>query len=111
MVSNRRIMTAYVLFDIQNVSDEETFKRYESQVMATTAQFDGVYRVVSGDARALEGSWDPRFVVLLEFPSRARAEEWYDSDAYAPLKKLRQSSTDCIGVILSGTDETMRSST
>ncbi|GAA4724214.1 DUF1330 domain-containing protein [Nocardioides endophyticus] len=95
-------MTGYVLFDVQNVLDEEAFKNYESQVVATTAQFDGVYRVVSGDARALEGSWDPRFVVLIEFPSREKAEEWYGSEAYAPLKKIRQSSADCIGVIFSG---------
>jgi uncharacterized protein (DUF1330 family) len=98
-------MTAYALFDIQHVSDEETFKRYESQVAEVTAQFGGSYRVVSGDARVLEGSWSPRFVVIIEFPSRERAEAWYDSDDYAPLKKLRQASTDCIGVIFSGVDE------
>jgi uncharacterized protein (DUF1330 family) len=103
-------MTAYVLFDIQKVTDEDTFKRYQSQVAATTVQFDGVYRVVSGDARALEGAWDPTFVVMIEFPNRAKAEEWYESDAYAPLKRLRQASTNCIGVILSGLDETTTSS-
>src|ERR1700746_3542939 len=98
-------MTAYVLFDIQHVSDEETFKRYASEAQATTSKFGGIYRVVSGDARALEGAWHPKFVVIIEFPSRQIAEDWYNSDDYAPLKKLRQSSTDSFGAVFSGVDE------
>jgi uncharacterized protein (DUF1330 family) len=102
-------MTAYVLFDIQRVSDEETFKRYATEAQVTTERFGGVYRVVSGEARALEGTWNPTFVVILEFPSRAKAEEWYNSDDYAPLKKLRQSSTESIGAIFSAVDEEVAS--
>jgi uncharacterized protein (DUF1330 family) len=102
-------MTAYVLFDIREITDQETFELYKSQVLPTTQQYDGAYRVVSGAPRTLEGEWDPKFVVLIEFPSRERAEEWYDSDAYTSIRKLRQSSADSIGVMLSGVDETNES--
>ena len=41
----------------------------------------------------LEGSWDPKRLVVLEFESMEQAKAWYDSPEYADLKKLRQSAS------------------
>ena len=39
-----------------------------------------------GAPEGLEGDWDPSRVVVLEFPDRAAARRWIESDAYAPLR-------------------------
>ena len=38
-------------------------------------------------------------VVVVEFPSRERAREWYDSDAYKAIRHLRIESARYIGVL------------
>ena len=40
-----------------------------------------------------EGGWTPKRIVVLEFPSMAQAQKWYDSPEYAPLIKLRQKAS------------------
>ena len=62
----------------------------------------GRYRVVGGTAQALEGEWTPAYPVIIEFDSRERAQAWYDSEEYAPLKRLRQSAVTCNGVLIEG---------
>jgi len=41
-------------------------------------------------------------VVVVEFPSRERAREWYDSDAYKAIRHLRTESARYIGVLAEG---------
>ena len=41
----------------------------------------------------LEGLWQPKRLVVLEFESMERAKAWYDSPEYADLKKIRQSAS------------------
>jgi hypothetical protein len=40
--------------------------------------------------------------VVAEFPSRERAREWYDSDAYKAIRHLRIESARYIGVLAEG---------
>jgi uncharacterized protein (DUF1330 family) len=53
------------------------------------AAYGGRYVVRGGRAEVLEGGWTPHRVVLLEFPTAARAKEWWSCPEYAPIKKLR----------------------
>ena len=38
---------------------------------------------------SLEGSEEKRRVVILEFPSFERAKQWYNSEEYQAVRKLR----------------------
>ena len=38
------------------------------------------------------GDWKPKYLTILEFPSKQRLLEWYDSDAYRPWRELRERS-------------------
>jgi uncharacterized protein (DUF1330 family) len=38
----------------------------------------------------MEGEWKYDRMVLLEFPNKEQALEWYNSDAYQSAKKIRQ---------------------
>nr|WP_180166559.1 DUF1330 domain-containing protein [Stenotrophomonas sp. SbOxS2]NYT99408.1 DUF1330 domain-containing protein [Stenotrophomonas sp. SbOxS2] len=98
-------MAAYTLFDIWQVTDQDAFGLYASEVMAAAKLFGGVHLVASGAPAALDGQCIPRFVVLIEFPSREKAAAWYSSDLYAPLKKLRHASAESFFIVFSGLDE------
>ena len=72
------------------------------------ARWGARYLVRGGEVEVLEGEWDHHTVVILEFPSRVAAEEFYESEEYAPLLKLRLDSTNFILAIMSGTDALYR---
>jgi uncharacterized protein (DUF1330 family) len=37
-----------------------------------------------------EGDWQPRHLLMLEFPSLEQAERWYNSPEYKPLIAIRE---------------------
>jgi uncharacterized protein (DUF1330 family) len=85
-------MSAYVIADVE-VIDSAGYEQYRQQVPATIAAFGGRYLVRGGALTALEGDWLPKRCVILEFPSMAQLEAWYDSPAYVPLRALRERTT------------------
>jgi uncharacterized protein (DUF1330 family) len=60
--------------------------------------------VRGGETRQLEGGYAPRRTVLLEFDSMAAALAWYESDAYAPAKALRQRTAVSDVILMEGVD-------
>jgi uncharacterized protein (DUF1330 family) len=94
-------MAAYLIADIQ-VTDPAAFERYRQAVPATIAAYGGRYLARGGRTEVLEGDWQPRRVVILEFPTLARLHEWYGSPDYLPLLALRQASTTSRVVITEG---------
>jgi uncharacterized protein (DUF1330 family) len=90
-------MPAYLIVNIE-VKDPVRYAEYVQGVPATIARHGGKYLARGGQAEQLEGEWEPKRVVLLEFPSYADAKEWWSCDAYRPLKELRRSAS--VGNIL-----------
>ena len=84
-------MAAYLLVEIE-ITDPETFEEYKRLVAPTIAAFGGRYRARGGALEPLEGGWDPKRLVIIEFPSMETARLWWESDAYAPLKPMRIAS-------------------
>lgn len=80
---------AYVIGEIE-VTDPAKYDDYRRQVAATVEKHGGRFIVRGGAVEALEGGWAPKRIVVLEFPSMAKALGWYRSAEYAPLIKLRQ---------------------
>ena len=85
-------MAAYLVGDIE-VIDPEKYSNYASGVPETVAAYGGQYLVRGVSGEVLEGSWNPRRLVVLEFENMERAKAWYASPEYADLKKLRQSAS------------------
>lgn len=69
--------------DVPNLSALD----YLDQVEATVAPYGGKW-LAMGPVTVTEGSW-PGAVVLMEFPSREEADNWYTSDAYRKILPLR----------------------
>lgn len=60
---------------------------YLDNVEATVAPFGGKW-LAQGSGDVLEGAW-PGSVVLIEFPNRKAATDWYASPAYQAILPLR----------------------
>jgi uncharacterized protein (DUF1330 family) len=94
-------MPAYLIADIE-VQDPQQYERYKLDAAETIARFGGRYLARGGTTEMLEGKWNPKRLVILEFPSMARLREWYASPAYQPLIALRQRTTSSSLVITEG---------
>jgi uncharacterized protein (DUF1330 family) len=64
--------------------------------------FGGRYIVRGGAVDVLEGRWTPRRVVVLEFPDRKRAHDWWNSSEYADAKGIRQSCAYTEMIVVEG---------
>jgi len=84
-------MAAYLIAQIE-VTDPAQFEEYRRLVPATIAAHGGRYLVRGGACETLEGSWLPKRMVVLEFPSREQAKAWWCSQEYSPVKAIRQSA-------------------
>ena len=73
-----------------DVTDAVAYEEYRKQVVAVVEKYQGRFIVRGGKIDAREGGWTPKRIVVVEFPSLAQAQKWYDSPEYAPLIKLRQ---------------------
>lgn len=82
-------MPAYVISET-TIIDDAAFDRYRSLAAASIAHFGGRYLIRGGNVTAVEGAWpaDQRLIVV-EFPTMARALEWYESPEYAKALAIR----------------------
>lgn len=94
-------MAAFVVSRVR-IRDAEAMRRYVSEAPATVAAFGGRYHFRGSAVEALEGAWEHDRMVVLEFPTRAAALEWYESELYRPLRELRQASADTILLLADG---------
>ena len=94
-------MAAYVLVDIE-VTDQETYDDYRRQVPPLVEKYGGKYLVRGGDLETLERDWQPKRLIVLEFPSVVNAKQFYDSEEYGPLKALRIKATNSKMVLVEG---------
>ncbi len=95
-------MAAYFIVDQLEVTDPDTMKEYSAGVGATVARYNGKPLVRGGDFEVLEGNYQPRRMIVLEFADMATLKAWYDSDDYAALKEMRQSSSSANIVAVEG---------
>ena len=92
---------AYLIAEV-DVQDPAAYERYKQLVPGAIAAYGGKFIVRGGKVDAREGGWNPKRVVLVEFPSLAQAQKWYDSPEYAPLIKLRQKASKGRLIIVEG---------
>jgi len=95
-------MAAYFIVDQREITDPETMKTYAAGVGETVKNAGGKMIVRGGDFEVVEGDWQPRRIVVLEFPDMAALKSWYDGPDYAELKKMRLASSRSNGVFVNG---------
>ena len=85
-------MSAYLIAEIE-VTNPETYEEYRRQVAPTVERYGGRFLVRGGAIHGLEGQWNPKRLVVIQFSDMAGLREWYQSDEYDRLKRIRQSSS------------------
>ncbi len=83
-------MSAYVIVEIE-VRDPVAYEDYKRLAPPAIALYGGRYLARGGKTDLLEGDAKPERLVILEFPSLARAREWWASAEYGAARSLRQS--------------------
>ena len=94
-------MAGYIIAEVQ-VNDPEAYERYKAAVPATLAAYGGKFVVRGGRAERLEGEWEPKRIVVLEFESVEQAKAWWNSEEYAGPKQLRQSASHTNMIVVEG---------
>ena len=73
--------------DIKNI---EEYKKYMEKVKPMIESYGGEYLIRGGEIDALETNlWEPTRMVLVKFPNKEIAMEWYNSNEYKPYKNIR----------------------
>jgi len=85
-----------------DVTDPVKYDDYKRLVPASLAKYGGRFLVRGPVPEVLEGAWDPKRLVIVEFPSIEQARAWYKSLEYAPAKALRQAASEGTFVLLEG---------
>jgi uncharacterized protein (DUF1330 family) len=93
-------MTAYIFAEVKDVSDPEAFREYREKVAGTMEPFGGKAIIRGSNFETLEGSWNPQGFIVIEFPDRQSAMEWYGSAQYKPLLELRMQLASTNSVIM-----------
>jgi len=94
-------MPAYVIVDIE-VRDAARYEQYKQLAPASIDLYGGRYVARGGKVDVLEGNWRPKRCVILEFPSAARARQWWESSEYAEGKRLRQETAKSNMIVVEG---------
>lgn len=81
-------MSAYVIFDVA-ISDPARYQEFMAGVKPALENAGAKYLARGGAHKVYEGDWQPRRIVLLEFPSVAAWEEFYNGPTYQGLKSVR----------------------
>jgi len=81
-------MSAIMISDL-TILNEEAFQTYRTTAAKAIEKFGGRYLARNGEINVLEGVWNPRTIVVVEFPSLEQAHAWYESPEYAEALKVR----------------------
>lgn len=92
---------AYVIFDV-NIRDPQQYGEYRQRASPTVAQYNGRYIVRGGEACNLEGEWDPKRVIILQFDTVEQAQRWYDSPEYRAARAIRERCASSNAIIVEG---------
>lgn len=95
-------MTAYAIMDVE-IFDIEQYMQFMQRVKPVIEKWGGHYLARGGEFRVYEGDYEPRRLVLMEFPSLEEWDRFYHSEDYQQLKPLRDECSHSRLVAVSGT--------
>jgi uncharacterized protein (DUF1330 family) len=96
-------MPAYLIVQLE-VTDAAGYDDYKKMVPSSLEAYGGKFVVRGGACETLEGAWQPKRLVVLEFPSVAVAKRWWSSPEYREAKALRQRTAKTEMIVVEGVD-------
>ena len=96
-------MPAYVIFDVE-IDDPARYQEFMAGVKPALEQAGAKYLARGGAHKVYEGDWEPRRIVLLQFPSVDAWEAFYNGETYQGLKSIRDACSSARLVSVVGLD-------
>ena len=94
----------YLLVDV-DIHNIDEYKKYLNKVKPMVEKFGGKYLIKGGEIDAKETDlWKPTRIVLVQFPNKISALNWYNSEEYRPLKNLRLNNATSNILFIEGVD-------
>jgi uncharacterized protein (DUF1330 family) len=94
-------MPAYIIVDI-DITDPIGYEKYKELAGPTVEAQGGKYIVRGGKTEILEGDWQPKRIVVLEFESAQRAKDWLNSEEYQEPRKMRHRTARTNMILVEG---------
>ena len=94
-------MPAYVIFDVE-IRDMERYQAFMKGVKPALDAAGARYLARGGTHKVYEGDWEPRRIVLFEFPSVSAFESLYNGPVYQGLKPVRDACSSARLVSVEG---------
>jgi len=82
-------MPAYLIVET-DITDPEQYEQYKAASPGAIAAHGGRFVVRGGETAVLEGDWNPKRLVVVEFDDLEAAKRFYDSPEYQAAMKLRE---------------------
>ena len=84
-----KTLPAYVISEVDTITDPAALKEYAMKAPETLGSFNGHFGVRGGKTESLDGDAPPKGIVVIAFDSNEQAHAWYDSPAYASIRPFR----------------------
>jgi uncharacterized protein (DUF1330 family) len=94
-------MPAYIIVEIE-ITDPVGYEEYKKQAAATVKQYGGKYIVRGGACETLEGDWNPKRIVVLQFDNMEGAKAWLSSPEYVEPRKQRHRTAKTRMILVEG---------
>jgi len=94
-------MAAYVIFDVE-IRDMNQYQVFMQGVKPAIEAAGGKYLARGGPHKVYEGDWQPRRIVLFEFPSVEAFEAFYNGPVYRDLRPIRDACSSARLVSVEG---------
>lgn len=86
-------MSAFLLCDVV-VKDREKLMEYLRLSEHTLEPYGGKFHAQAGEIEVIEGTWDPKVIIIAEFPSMEKAQEWYESEEYSEALRIKSEAIE-----------------
>jgi uncharacterized protein (DUF1330 family) len=94
-------VSAYVIFDV-DIRDPARYQEFMAGVKPALERAGAKYLARGGPHKVHEGDWQPRRIVILEFPDVAAWEAFYNGTTYQGLKSVRDACSSARLVSVEG---------
>lgn len=85
-------MKGYLVLDL-SINNLDGFMEYANKIPAFIEKHGGRYLVQGVVPELMEGDWEPERLVVLEFPSQAKAKEFLADSEAQSLFSIRHNTT------------------
>lgn len=94
-------MPAYIFVEV-DIKDPVKYEDYKKLTPATLEAYGGKFIVRGGKTELIEGTEQPKRIVILEFENSEKAKAWWSSPEYSEAKKLRHATSESRMILIEG---------